>query len=124
MVNRALPREQRDGGFLPDNRAAMQGANMSARMTISLAILLAGQGLVAGQGLLAGQAIAAAQSCGTALNEFREIVRTETSMGHVAQTNQAGASAEIARIEGLCRSGRNTEALAALQALQRRMGFR
>ena len=85
---------------------------MSARMTISAAILLATQG------------IAAAQSCGTALNEFREIVRTETSMGHVTQTNQTGALAEIARIEGLCRSGRNTEALAALQALQRRMGFR
>ena len=90
----------------------MQGTNMSARMTISAAILLATQG------------IAAAQSCGTALNEFREIVRTETSMGHVAQTNQTGASVEIARIEGLCRSGLNTEALAALQALQRRMGFR
>ena len=87
----------------------MQGTNMSARMTISAAILLATQG------------IAAAQSCGTALNEFREIVRTETSMGHVTQTNQTGALAEIARIEGLCRSGRNTEALAALQ---RRMGFR
>ena len=90
----------------------MQGTNMSARMTISAAILLATQG------------IAAAQSCGTALNEFREIVRTETSMGHVTQTNQTGALAEIARIEGLCRSGRNTEALAALKALQRRMGFR
>ena len=90
----------------------MQGTNMSARMTISAAILLATQG------------IAAAQSCGTALNEFREIVRTETSMGHVTQTNQTGAFAEIARIEGLCRSGRNTEALAALQALQRRMRFR
>ena len=85
---------------------------MSARMTISAAILLA------------GQCLAAAQSCGTALNEFREIVRTETSMGHVAQTNQTGGSVEIARIEGLCRSGRNTEALAALKALQRRMGFR
>lgn len=91
---------------------------MSARMTISAAILLAGQGLVA------SQEIAAAQSCSTALNEFRAIVRTETSMGHVTQTNQTSASAEIARIEGLCRSGRNTEAIAALQALQRRMGFR
>ena len=90
----------------------MQGANTSARVTISAAILLAGQGM------------AAAQSCSTALNEFREIVRTETSMGHVTQSNQTGAFAEIARIEGLCRAGRNTEALAALQALQRRMGFR
>jgi hypothetical protein len=112
MVNRTLPRERRDGGFLPDNRAAMQGVNMSAKMTLSAAILLAGQGL------------AAAQSCSTALNEFREIVRTEGSMGHVTQTNQTGAFAEIARIEGLCRSGRNAEAIAALQALQRRMRFR
>jgi hypothetical protein len=90
----------------------MQGVNMSARMTISAAILLAGQWL------------AAAQGCSTALNEFREIIRTETSMGHVTQTRQSGAAAEIARIDGLCRSGRNAEALAALQALQRRMGFR
>ena len=90
----------------------MQGMNMSARMTLSAAILLA------------SQALAAAQSCSTALNEFREIVRTETSMGHVTQTNQTGAFAEIRRIEGLCSSGRNAEALAALQALQRRMGFR
>jgi hypothetical protein len=81
-------------------------------MTISAAILLATQG------------VAAAQGCGTVLNEFREIVRTETSMGHVTPAGQSGALAEIARIEGLCRSGRNTEALAALQALQRRMGFR
>jgi hypothetical protein len=87
-------------------------------MTIPAAILLAGQGLVATQG------VATAQSCSTALNEFREIVRTETSMGHVTQAGQSGALAEIARIEGLCRSGRNTEALAALQALQRRMRFR
>ena len=112
MVNRALPRERRGGGFLPDNRAAMQGVIMSARMTISATILLASQG------------VAVAQSCSTALNEFRETVRTETSMGHVTQTNQTSALAEIARIAGLCRSGRNTEALAALQALQRRMRFR
>ena len=112
MVNRALPRERRDGRVLADNRAAMQGANMSARMTISAAILFATQGM------------AAAQSCGTALNEFREIVRTETSMGHVTQAGQSGALAEIARIDGLCRAGRNAEALAALQALQRRMRFR
>jgi hypothetical protein len=118
MVNRTLPRERCDGGFLPDNRAAMQGVNMSARMTISAAILLAGQGRAFEAHL------AAAQSCSTALNEFREIVRTEASMGHVTQAGQSGAFAEIARIEGLCRSGGNTEALAALQALQRRMGFR
>ena len=90
----------------------MQGMNMSARMTLLAALLLAGQG------------IAAAQSCSTALSEFRDIVRTETSMGHVTQSNQTGAFAEIGRIEGLCSSGRNAEALAALRALQRRMGFR
>lgn len=112
MVNRTLPWERRDRGVLADKRAAMQGVNMSARMTLSAAFWLGAQG------------IAAAQNCSTALNEFREIVRTETSMGHVTQTNQTNASAEFARIDGLCRSGRNTEALAALQALQRRMGFR
>ena len=32
--------------------------------------------------------------------------------------------AELGRIDQTCRAGRNAEALAALQALQRRMGFR
>ena len=85
---------------------------MTANMTLSAMILLAAQG------------VAAAQGCATALNEFREIVKTETSMGHVTPAGQSGALSEIARIEGLCRSGRNGEALAALQALQRRMRFR
>ena len=85
---------------------------MTARMTLSAAILLAAQG------------VAAAQSCGTALNEFREIVKTETSMGHVTPGSRSRALNEIASIEGLCRAGQNAKALAALRALQQRMGFR
>jgi hypothetical protein len=106
MVNRALPREWRNGrgsSGQPGGDARHEYVSKDDHF---------------------GRDPAGGQSCGTALNEFREIVRTETSMGHVTQTNQTGAFAEIARIEGLCRSGRNTEALAALQALQRRMGFR
>ena len=45
-------------------------------------------------------------------------------MGHVKQDKQASAMTELGRIEQTCRAGRNAEALAALQALQRRMGFR
>ena len=45
-------------------------------------------------------------------------------MGHVAGARQASAMTELNRIEQSCRAGRNAEALAALQALQRRMGFR
>ena len=41
--------------------------------------------LLAATFLLASHGIAAAQSCGTRIGEFREIVRTETSMGHVEQ---------------------------------------
>jgi hypothetical protein len=67
---------------------------------------------------------AAAQSCQTAITEFRDIVNTETSMGHVAQEKQVNAIAELARIEQACRDGRSAQALAALHALQRRMGFR
>jgi len=67
---------------------------------------------------------AAAQSCATQLSEFREVVKTETSMGHVSPTNQSGAMAELARIEQACRAGRNEQALQMLHALQRRMKFR
>ena len=79
---------------------------------------------LAGAFLLASHGIATAQSCGTAIGEFREIVRTETSMGHVSSGNQSSALAELMRVEGICRAGRNAEAIAALQALQRRMKFR
>jgi hypothetical protein len=74
--------------------------------------------------LLAGQEIAAAQGCATAITDFRFVVNTETSMGHVTNAKQASAMAELARINQTCRAGRNAEALAALQTLQRRMGFR
>jgi hypothetical protein len=85
---------------------------MSARMTILACALVAT--------ILPG----AAQNCQVAIAEFRDIVNTETSMGHVTGTKQAGAMTELNRIEQTCRAGRNAEALAALQALQRRMGFR
>ena len=71
-----------------------------------------------------GKPGAAQPNCQVAINEFRDIVNTETSMGHVAHGKQASAMSELNRIEQTCRAGRNAEALAALQALQRRMGFR
>ena len=75
--------------------------------------------------LVASGASGAAQpNCQVAINEFRDIVNTETSMGHVAHGRQANAMTELNRIEQTCRAGRDAEALAALQALQRRMGFR
>jgi hypothetical protein len=45
-------------------------------------------------------------------------------MGHVKQDKQWAALAELGRIDQTCRAGRNAEALAALQALQRGLGFR
>jgi hypothetical protein len=113
MVNRALPQERRDDGVLAESRLPTQGENMSARMTFLAAVIL-----------IASGGVAAAQSCGTQINEFRDIVKTETSMGHVSGNSQSAALAELARIESTCRSGRNAEALAALHALQRRMKFR
>jgi len=71
-----------------------------------------------------GKPAAAQPNCQVAINEFRDIVNTETSMGHVAHGRQANAMTELNRIEQTCRAGRDAEALAALQALQRRMGFR
>jgi hypothetical protein len=85
---------------------------MSARMTILAYALVAT--------ILPGTA----QNCQVAITEFRDIVNTETSMGHVTGTKQAGAMTELNRIEQTCRAGCNAEALTALQALQRRMGFR
>jgi len=84
---------------------------MSARLTILIGILVT------------GATPTAAQSCQTAITDFRFVINTETSMGHVKQERQAAAHAELGRIAQLCSSGRNAEALAALQALQRRMGF-
>ena len=74
--------------------------------------------------LAAGAAPALAQSCQTAITDFRFVVNTESSTGHVKQDRQATALAELGRIQQVCSAGRNAEALAALQALQRRMGFR
>jgi hypothetical protein len=72
----------------------------------------------------AAEAGVAQTSCQTAINEFRDIVNTETSMGHVTGARQSSAMTELNRLEQICRAGRSPEALAGLQALQRRMGFR
>jgi hypothetical protein len=85
---------------------------MSARLTILLGVLVA------------SASPALAQSCQTAITDFRFVVNTETSMGHVKQDRHAAALAELGRIAQICNAGRNAEAMAALQALQRRMGFR
>ena len=74
--------------------------------------------------LVTGATPTAAQSCQTAISDFRFVINTETSMGHVKQDRHAAALAELGRITQVCGAGRNAEALAALQALQRRMGFR
>jgi hypothetical protein len=88
---------------------------MSVRLTIMLVAAI----------VIASTIPATAQpNCQTAIADFRFVINTETSMGHVTQTKQADALAELARISQTCRGGRNVEALAALQALQRRLGFR
>ena len=83
-------------------------------------------GLAVTVAILAATALpgVAQPGCQVAINEVRDIVNTETGMGHVSGAKQSAAMTELARIEGICRAGRNAEALAALQALQRRMGFR
>jgi hypothetical protein len=85
---------------------------MSARLTILIGVLVA------------STTPAAAQSCQTAITDFRFVLNTETSMGHVKQDRQAAALAGLGRIQEVCGAGRSAEALAALQALRRRMGFR
>jgi hypothetical protein len=116
MVSEILTRAAIDGVSLPEARARTQvrvfAAKMSARLTILIAILV----------VVATPAVA--RSCPTTITDFRFVINTETSMGHVKQDRQAAALAELGRIDEMCRAGRNADALAALQALQRRMGFR
>jgi hypothetical protein len=74
---------------------------------------------------LAGITPGAAQmNCQMAIADFRDIINTETSMGHVARARQAHAMTELARIDQTCRAGRNAEALRALAAMRSRYGFR
>ena len=105
-----------DPTSLAEARARTQVRDFATEMSAKLTILI---------GVLAVWASpAAAQSCQTAITDFRFVVDTETSMGHVKQDRQAAALAELGRIQQACSAGRNAEALAALHALQRRMGFR
>jgi len=116
MVSETLTRAATDGVSLAEARARMQVRDFATEMSARLTILI---------GVLAVWATpAAAQSCQTAITDFRFVVNTETSMGHVKQDRQAAALAELGRIQQVCGAGRNAEAMAALQALQRRMGFR
>jgi len=116
MVNEPLP-----GGRLTVSLAEAWAltqvrdfaTEMSARLTILMSVVVA-----------SAAAPALAQPCQTAITEFRFVINTETSMGHVKQDRQAAAFAELGRIAQLCSAGRGAEAMAALQALQRRMGFR
>jgi hypothetical protein len=117
MVNETLPARATDAVSLAEAQAPTQvldlWPDMSARLTILIGVTAIG---------IAGSA--SAQSCQTAITDFRFVINTETSMGHVSREKQGSALAELGRIDQTCRAGRNTEALAALQALQRRMGFR
>ena len=115
MVNETLP-ARRLLPVLAEAQAGAQVRDFAAEMSARLTILI---------GILAAWAApAAAQSCQTAIADFRFVVNTETSMGHVKQDRQASALGELGRISQVCSAGQNAEALAALHALQRRMGFR
>ena len=86
MVNRALPRERRDGGVLADNRAAdARREYVSKDDHFWRAILLAGQAA------LRPRRAAARRSM-----NFARSSRTETSMGHVTQARSTGCVAELA----------------------------
>ena len=86
---------------------------MSVRLT--LAVLSAAAAIAPG---------AAQTNCQVAIAEFRDILATETAMGHVAPARHVNAMAELARIDQTCRAGRNAEALRALAAVRARYGFR
>ncbi len=87
---------------------------MSVKLTIPIVC-------VAVAGIMPG---AAQMNCQMAIAEFRDIINTETSMGHVAQARQADAMAELARINRTYRAGRNAQALRALATIRSRYGFR
>ena len=116
MVSETLTRAAADAVSLAEARVRTQVRDFATEMSVRLTILI---------GVLAAWTMpAAAQSCQTAITDFRFVINTETSMGHVKHDRQAAAHAELGRIQQVCSAGRSAEALAALQALQRRMGFR
>ena len=91
MVNETLPARATDGVSLAEARAPAQVRDFATEMSARLTILI---------GVLAVWATpAAAQSCQTAITDFRFVVNTETSMGHVKQDRQAAALAELGRIQ-------------------------
>ena len=76
-------------------------------------------------GLVAATTPASAQpNCAAAIAEFRAIVETESQMGHVNHAAKSRLHAQLSSVEESCRSGRNAEALRALEALRSRHGYR
>ena len=90
----------------------MQGANMSAKMTIlAAAILTASSG-------------AASAACAGAISEFETIINSDVKTGNLNKGVHARITAELSRARAACLAGRDADALNQLGAIKHRFGYR
>jgi hypothetical protein len=112
MVNRTLPWGGVDAGVLAETRLAMQGAIMTARMT-----LLAASMLLLGCG-------GAAAGCGGAIGEFESIITSDVNTGNLNKGVHRKIVTELGRVKASCAAGREAEATRGLAAVKARHGYR
>ena len=112
MVNEALPWGGVMSGLLAEGQARMQGANMSARVTLLIAILLLG---------CAGSANAA---CGAAISEFEAIASSDANTGNLNKGVYSRIVAELGPVKQQCSTGHDAEASRGLAAIKSRHGYR
>ncbi len=98
-------------GLVPEGRARMQGANMSARMTFLATVMLAA-------------ASPAAAACGGAISEFEAIVTSDANTGNLNKGVYNRIVAELGSVKQQCSAGRDAEASRGLAAIKSRHGYR
>ena len=103
---------RRDGRVLAESPPAMQGTNMSARMTFLAAAML-----VAGCG-------AASAACGSAISEFERIITNDAKTGNLNKGVHKRIADELFRAQQACIAGREAEASNTLAAIKKRHGYR
>jgi len=97
-------------GLVAEGRARTQGTNMSARMTLLTAILLAA-------------ANPAAAACGSAISEFEAIATSDAKTGNLNKGVYRNIIAELAAVKQQCQAGHDVEASRALAAIKSRHGY-
>jgi hypothetical protein len=111
MVNRPLPRVGAMPKLLTETGARVQDANMTARMTLSAAILLAA-------------CTTASAACGGAIAEFEAIITSDVATGNLNKAVHRRIVSELASVRHTCAAGRDADAARGLAAVKSRHGYR